>query len=60
MEVVPLPLELSGGVHLVCHDSGDGLQDNAHFAINIMFGKLPSPHFPSTPPSFGGACHKLP
>ena len=25
VEVVPLPLELSGGVHLVRHDTGDGL-----------------------------------
>ena len=25
MEVVSLPLELCGGVHLVCHDAGDGL-----------------------------------
>ena len=25
MEVVPLSLELGGGVHLVGHDAGDGL-----------------------------------
>ena len=28
VEVVPLPLELCGGVHLVCHDTGDCLKNN--------------------------------
>ena len=30
MEVVPLPFELRGGVHLVRHDAGNGL------AINVV------------------------
>merc|ERR1719429_320359 len=30
MEVVPLSLELGGGVHLVGHDAGDGLLDILH------------------------------
>ena len=30
MEVVPLALELSGGVDLVRHDPGDGLLDVLH------------------------------
>ena len=31
MEVVPLPLELGGGVHLVRHDARNGLKENIKF-----------------------------
>ena len=40
MEVVPLSLELGGGVHLVRHDAGDGLrrrQLNFHYQSIFKF-----------------------
>ena len=39
MECVPLSLELSGGVDLVCHDAGDGLLHVLH-----PLGHLHVPH----------------
>ena len=40
MEVVPLPFELRGGVHLVRHDAGNGLARNV---VNMfMFYKRQS------------------
>ena len=35
MEVVPLPLELGGGVHLVRHDARDGLMENCQIVGSL-------------------------
>ena len=35
MEVVPLSLELGGGVHLVGHDARDGLKEKFNFVDNL-------------------------
>ena len=40
MEVVPLPLELSGGVHLVGHDTGNGLVEKFNLKDNLPTGAL--------------------
>ena len=37
MEVVPLSLELGGGVHLVGHDAGDGLMRRHLNSMSIDF-----------------------
>ena len=37
MEVVPLPLELSGGVHLVRHDARNSLMDYFNLADNTYY-----------------------
>ena len=58
MEVVPLPLELSGGVDLVSHDAGDGLNNLVKYAVVGV--SLPSQRSPSIPPSSGGACRRHP
>ena len=40
MEVVPLPLELSGGVDLVRHDPGDGLLHVLHPLQHLLLAHV--------------------